>query len=203
MKSKRQKTEDGTFIKIRFYFMSLWLLFVLIFLLTIDVQQFFSITMQRGSIGQLLKSNWLPLTALFLAILGWSGTSLERRRWTGVTNPPYKIESIKNINFEYLTFLTTYIVPLVSFDFSKIRYVVVLAVLLVLIGFIFIRMDLYCANPTLALMGYRLYRANVKGLDVPEGIVLISKDRLSIMSSIKWIPIDELIWVAKEVNNDV
>ena len=151
----------------------------------------------------MLKRNWLAFISLLLAILGWFVASLEKQRWAGVTNPPYEIESIKNENYEYLTFLTTYIIPLICIDLTKIRYVFVLAVLLVLIGFIFIRMDLYCGNPTLALMGYRLYRAEIEGFDAPDGIVLISKDRLSKKSSIKWIPIDKYVWIAKEVKNDV
>lgn len=93
---------------------------------------------------------------------------MERRKWAGVSNPPYEILSVKNENYEYLTFLTTYIIPLICIDLTKVRYVIVLGVLLVLIGFIFIRMDLYYGNPTLALMGYRLYRAEIKGCEAPD-----------------------------------
>lgn len=150
-----------------------------------------------------MKRNWLAFISLLFAILGWLVASREKQRWAGVTNPPYKIESIKNENYEYLTFLTTYIIPLICIDLTKIRYVFVLSVLLVLIGFIFIRMDLYCGNPTLALMGYRLYRAEIKIVDAPDGIVLISKDRLSKRSAIKWISIDKYVWIAKEIKNDV
>ena len=110
---------------------------------------------------------------------------------------------VKNENYEYLTFLTTYIIPLICIDLTKVRYVIVLGVLLVLIGFIFIRMDLYYGNPTLALMGYRLYRAEIKGCEAPDGIILISRDRLNKASSIKWIPIDEYVWIAKEIKNDI
>ena len=193
MGNTRQKHEQDTAIKLRFYFMSLWLLFVLIFLLTVDIPICFSKDAHFIGFGPLLKRNWLAFISLFFAILGWAG----------VTNPPYEIESIKNENYEYLTFLTTYIIPLICIDLTKIRYVFVLAVLLVLIGFIFIRMDLYCGNPTLALMGYRLYRAEIKGVDAPDGIVLISKDRLSKRSAIKWISIDKYVWIAKEIKNDV
>lgn len=56
---------------------------------------------------------------------------------------------------------------------------------------------------TLALMGYRLYRAEIRGVDAPDGVVLISKDRLSKRSAIKWIPIDKYVWIAKEIKNDV
>ena len=52
-------------------------------------------------------------------------------------------------------------------------------------------------------MGYKLYRAEIKGVDAPNGIVLISKDRLSKKSAIKWIPIDKYVWIAKEIKNDV
>jgi len=203
MGNTRQKHEQDTAIKLRFYFMSLWLLFVLIFLLTVDIPICFSKDAHFIGFGPLLKRNWLAFISLFFAILGWLVASREKQRWAGVTNPPYEIGSIKNENYEYLTFLTTYIIPLICIDLTKIRYVFVLAVLLVLIGFIFIRMDLYCGNPTLALMGYRLYRAEIKGVDAPDGIVLISKDRLSKRSAIKWISIDKYVWIAKEIKNDV
>lgn len=152
MGNRRQKHEQDTAIKLRFYFMSLWLLFVLIFLLTVDIPICFSKDAHFIGFGPLLKRNWLAFISLFLAILGWLVASFEKQKWAGVSNPPYEIESIKNENYEYLTFLTTYIIPLICIDLTKIRYVFVLAVLLVLIGFIFIRMDLYCGNPTLALM---------------------------------------------------
>ena len=42
MGNTRQKHEQDTAIKLRFYFMSLWLLFVLLFLLTVDIQICFS-----------------------------------------------------------------------------------------------------------------------------------------------------------------
>lgn len=172
-------------------------------LLTVDIPICFSKDAHFIGFGPLLKRNWLAFISLFLAILGWLVASFEKQKWAGVSNPPYEIESIKNENYEYLTFLTTYIIPLICIDLTKIRYVFVLAVLLVLIGFIFIRMDLYCGNPTLALMGYRLYRAEIRGVDAPDGVVLISKDRLSKRSAIKWIPIDKYVWIAKEIKNDV
>ena len=146
MGNRRKKHEQDTAIKLRFYFMSLWLLFVLIFLLTVDIPICFSKDAHFIGFGPLLKRNWLAFISLFLAILGWLVASFEKQKWAGVSNPPYEIESIKNENYEYLTFLTTYIIPLICIDLTKIRYVFVLAVLLVLIGFIFIRMDCNYVN---------------------------------------------------------
>ena len=167
MENRQKIREKDTGIKLRFYFMSLWLLFVLIFLLTIDIPISFAKDAHFIGIMPLLEKNWLAFSSLLLAILGWIVASGEKRRWAGVSNPPYKI------------------------------------VLLVLFGFIFIRMDLYCGNPTLALMGYRLYRAEIEGVDAPDGVILISKNRLLKESSIKWIPIDKYVWIAKEIINDI
>ena len=172
------------------------------FTLTVDIPINFSKGVHFIGIIPLLKRNWLSFSSLLFAILGWIVASFEKQKWAGVSNPPYKIKSIKNENYEYLTFLTTYIIPLICIDLAKIRYVIVLAVLLILIGFIFIRMDLYCGNPTLALMGYRLFRVEIEGVNAPGGIILISKDHLVNNSSIKWIPIDRYVWIAKEDVND-
>ena len=189
-------------LKFRFYIMSLWLLFLLIFFLTINVESVFDANGVYVGTLAILKRNWLALSSLALCFLGMFFAFQINYEWKGVANPSYKISNIKNENYEYLTFLTTYIIPLICIDLEKVRYVIVLAILLIIIGFIFIRMDLYYGNPTLALMGYRIYRAEIQCFDMPEGVVLISKDKLYSNSFIKWIPISKNVWVAKVVQVD-
>lgn len=140
-------------LKIRFYMMSLWLLFVLIFLLTIDIPV--SLTPNAKFIGwmPLLKRNVLSIVSALLVLISYLLTCKTKYEWKGVTNPPHNINSIKNENYECLTFLTTYIIPLICIDLKNIRYIVILGILLILIGSIFVKMDLYYGNPTLALMG--------------------------------------------------
>lgn len=189
-------------LKVRFYIMSLWLLFVLIFLLTIDIPISFAPNAKFIGIVPLLKKNVLAIISAVLALISYLLTCKTKYEWKGVANPPHKINSIKNENFEYLTFLTTYIIPLICIDLKNIRYIIVLGILLILIGSIFVKMDLYYGNPTLALMGYRLYRAEINNVDATDGVILLSKDRLCGNSSIKWIQIDKFVWVAKEIRND-
>ena len=198
-KSLDKKTSEQRTLKIKLYIMSLWLLFVLIFLLTIDVP--LSIWKSKSALEwfDVLKNNWLPISSLIMVIIGACIAKSIQRKWTGSCNPPVIIKSIRNENYEYLTFLTTYIIPLICIDLTKIRYVIVLIVLLILIGYIFIKMNLYYGNPTLALMGYRLYRAETENSVDSEEIILISKDYLAKGKSIKWIEIDKNVWFAKEV----
>lgn len=178
--------------------MSLWLLFVLVFLLTIDIPICFAPDAKFVGFATLLESNILPIVCLILALTSWIIACRIKYQWSGTMNPDYKIKEIKNENYEYLTFLTTYIIPLICIDLNNIRYVITLFVLLLLIGFIFVKMDLYYGNPTLALMSYRLYRAEIDDVDLPNGVILITKDKLSKGVSIKWIKIDEYVWIAKE-----
>lgn len=190
-------------MKIQFYLMSLCLLFVLIFLLTVDVPLSFDPNAKFIGLEKLLKRNWVALSSLILALVGLLCAFIIQRKWAGLSNPPYTIKTIKNENYEYLTFLTTYIIPLICIDLSEIRSICVLVVLLILIGFIFAKMNLYYGNPTLALMGYKLYRAEIEGVDSPDGVILISKNQLAKGNKFKWIEVDRFVWVAKEIcDND-
>lgn len=200
MRDRKSEPETKKGLKVRFYIMSLWLLFVLIFLLTVDIPINFAPDAKFIGWRELLCRNVLSTISLLCAVVSWILTRNLKYQWRGVTNPSYKIKEIKNENYEYLTFLTTYIIPLICIDLSNLRYIIILVVLLFIIGYIFVRMDLYYGNPTLALMGYRLYRAKIEGVDAPDGVILITQNRLTSGSSIKWIEVDKFIWVAKEVN---
>lgn len=192
------KEKNTTKLKIRFYFMSLWLLFLLITIVAFVKPELAGTETIKDIIIIYLKSNILSIISLVLSIISVLMTLITRYEWKGVNNPPCEIIEIKNENFEYLTFLTTYIIPLICIDFENIRYVIVLIILLTIIGVIFVKMDLYYGNPTLALLGYKIYRATLKGIDAPDGVILITKNKLIRCKSIKWIPLDKYIWVAKE-----
>ena len=192
-------TKANRKMKLRFYIISLWLLFAILFLLSINICGCFDSNNHFVGFTSALQKNWLAAISLLFGVVGLFLSKINEHEWAGVSNPPHVIKAIKNENYEYLTFLTTYIIPLICIDLSQVRYVIVLGVLLVLIGYMFVRMDLYYGNPTLALMGYRLYRVQVDGVDSSDGVILITKDQLHLESAIKWIPVDKYVWIAKEI----
>lgn len=202
-KKQEEYADNNISLKVQLYIMSLWLLFLLIFMLTVDIPISFSSNAKFIGIEEILQRNILATISIVMVVIGVILANLMQYRWKGVTNPPYRIKNIKNENYEYLTFLTTYIIPLICIDLNNIRYVIVLGILLFLIGFIFIKMDLYYGNPTLALLGYRLYKieienSNNEDINDTDEIVVISKERLSKGSSIDWMEVDKNIWFAKE-----
>lgn len=194
-----KKNKTKTLLKVRFYIISLWLLFLLITIVVFVKPKLAGTETIKDIIIVYLKDNIFSIISLTLSIVSVLMTLLTRYEWRGVSSPPCEITEVKNENYEYLTFLTTYIIPLICIDFENIRYIIVLIILLTIIGIIFVKMDLYYGNPTLALLGYKIYRAKLKGIDAPNGVILITKNKLTKGKAIKWIPLDNYVWVAKEI----
>ena len=86
--------KENISLKFRFYIMSLWLLFLLIFFLTINVESIFDANGVYVGTLEILKRNWLALSSLALCFLGMFFALQINYEWKGVSNPPYEISSI-------------------------------------------------------------------------------------------------------------
>ena len=193
---------SGVRRKIDLYVLSLGLLFV-----------FFLIIAGRGpsipfeavdpqAWRDLIVSN--PLPVISLLAIAYCINAYQRFKFDlkGATDIPFEISKIEDINYEHLTFLATYVVPLISFDFGSGRQMIVLGLLLVVMGVIYIKMDLFYANPSLALLGFRINRANGNfKMGEREGIILISRGKLAVGSKVSYIKLDERIYYVKETNS--
>lgn len=125
--------------------------------------------------------------------LGYS--SRFQRKLEGSRRTNYKIVKIQNANYEHLTFLTTYIIPLVVFDLQNVRYVIVLFILLIVIGIIYVKTDMYYANPSLALLGYHIYKVDILSRHgAKEDIIFISKEILHNDMYVNYKELDEKIY---------
>lgn len=191
-KRMKDKDEENKLLKVEMYFISLCLLFLFIFLLS--AQGCYA----NDSLLTILRSNRLALVSIALCLVSYYCYRRMRYMFRGTTNLAVEIKNVRNKDYEYLTFLTTYIIPLVGFDLSKPRYVIILTILLIIIGIIFIKADFYLANPTLALMGYRLYEIeDEEGKDA----IVITMDRLKNGDYIETIPFDKHTYFARRREN--
>jgi hypothetical protein len=97
----------------------------------------------------------------------------------GATLPAEKILEIESLNFETLTFLATYIIPLVCFDLdfhlTEKRNFVMLLLVLALIGWIYVKTNTFYTNPTLAILNFKIYKISTADR---KNIIVISKDKL-------------------------
>lgn len=117
----------------------------------------------------------------------------------GATLPAEKIKAISSLNYENLTFLATYIIPLVCFDLdfhlTTNRNFVMLIFVLILIGWIYVKTNIFYTNPTLAVLNFKIYRITTDGR---SDIIVISRDRLDVGNQILLNKMDDKIFFASK-----
>ena len=146
-------------------------------------------------IGELLKRNIVPLISVLGLIIGAISFYDFNHFLSGTRQMTYAIVEIENKESEHLSFLTTYIIPLICFNFESNRYVIVLLLLLIIIGIIYIRTDLYYANPTLAILGFRIYKVKLERNDISKSnVILISRKKLFLRDFVSYKKLDEKIF---------
>jgi len=184
--------------KLDLYILSLALLFIFFIIITINIPVCMGNDCKFIGIKELPISNVVAL--LSAVLLGYCFYAYKRFDFDlkGTTDIPFEITKIQGINYEHLTFLATYVVPLISFDFESGRQMIVLAMLLIVMGIIYIKTDLFYANPSLALLGFHIYQGNgnFKTGDREE-IILICRNRLVAGQKVSYIKLDDRIYYVK------
>jgi hypothetical protein len=188
--------------KVDLYILSLGLLFVFFIIITIKLPDCRFLILDWSSWKILFSENTIPIISVVLLI--YCGVAYKKFDFDlkGAVEIPFEIKKIEGINYEHLTFLATYVVPLISFDFGSGRQMIVLALLLIVMGIIYIKTDLFYANPSLALMGFHIYRADgYFKTGVREGVILICRGKLVKGQKVSYIKLDDRIYYAKGVGN--
>ncbi|MGV4477921.1 anti-phage protein KwaA [Ornithobacterium rhinotracheale] len=188
--------------KIGLFFLSLWLLFLLTIIITVDIPIYLEDNWEFVGWEYLILNNILPILCIVCLIISTVSYLDFRFIIKGAPELSFKIEKVESIEYENLTFLTTYIVPLICFNFASIRYQIVWGILLLVIGMIYIRTDLFYKNPTLAILKFRIYKIDGVFADQSErkGKILITREILSVNDRVKYIKLDERIYYGFKVN---
>lgn len=186
--------------KFELYIMSLWLLFFLIIVLTADIPICFEENCSFIGFEKLLLANIIPTVSLVFLILGAIFYLRFDYRISGSKQISSEVIEAEDYNYEHLTFLTTYIIPLICFDLTSTRYVSVLGFLLLVIGIIYVKTDKFYANPTLAVLGFRLYKVNLRSrTGTKKSVVVITKHRLTETNLVNTLYLDEKVCFARKV----
>ena len=188
-----------TINKIELYITSLWFLFLLIIVVTIDMPLCFGSECRfLGSIF-VIKNNVVPIVSFLFLMFGVLFIYRFDSRISIGGKIPVKIIKIEDLNYEHLTFLTTYIIPLICFNLTSTRYLLALAILLIVIGLIYIKTDKFYANPTLAVLGFRLYKVTIETrVGVNECVILITKDKLSNLDRVRTLEVNFNVLFARK-----
>jgi len=186
--------------KIQLYIISLWFLFFILFWIKIDVPICFGENCEFVGFPELIRKNDVPVVSLLLLFVGaFLYLNFNHDVETGAPITPKRITKIENINSETLSFLASYIIPLACLDMDKSRSLLLLFLLLILIGWIYVRTNLFYTNPTLAIMGFKVYKIDTAN---SVGLIVISKQSLVVNDWILPRKVNEGIYFAKKRNHD-
>jgi len=187
--------------KIDLYVLSLALLFLFFIILTAELPKEPFALKDIAYWMALAEVN--PIAIISLILLAYCFYAYKKFDFDlrGTTDIPFEIKKIEGINYEHLTFLATYVVPLISFDFGSGRHMIVLGLLLVVMGAIYIKTDLFYANPSLALLGFHIYRADGHFKNGERnGIILVCRERFQAGQKVSYIKLDDRIYYVKGVS---
>lgn len=191
--------KERTRRKIDLYVLSLAILFCFFIFITLKIPFCFGEQCKFVGWFFLFKNNIVPLVCVCLLVYCYIAYARFKYDVNRSIELPLTIKKIEKINYEHLTFLATYIIPLITFDFEKERYVIVLAVLLIIMGIIYIKTDLFYANPSLALLGFNIYKVDIEfDGGHKEGVILISRKILEVDNMVSYILLDDRIYYSGE-----
>lgn len=179
--------------KFEFYIISLFFLFFLLFITQVPVN--FDMGSKFIGFKSLFTIHLLITLCVVFMLLGIIFFFKFKYNFeAGSSLLPIKVNEIENVNFESVTFLATYIVPLACIDLDKDRSPLLLIVILILIGWIYIKTNLFYTNPTLAVWGYHIYKISS---DQKKNIIIITRKKVFVGDDLFLKNIDDKIFLAK------
>ncbi|NOW98960.1 anti-phage protein KwaA [Mucilaginibacter sp. SG564] len=180
--------------KIGLYIVSLVLLFVSIIIKKVDYAIYDQHHVFIGYKAIALK-NVPTVMCLFFILLGGIIYKLFFYELDGDFAHPKTIKSIENISNNHLSFLATYILPFVTFDFAGCRNWLLFFFMIIIIGIIYVKTNFFYTNPTLSLFGVYVYYIDFENDD--QRIIAISRKKLLSHDVVRRRLIDENIFFVK------
>lgn len=183
--------------KLKLFIMSFWIFFVLLIIVTIDIP----ICLRNDCIfigwNQLIIiNNIIAIGSFIFLLLGILFYYQFLNNLRGDLDLPVEIKKIENINYEYFALLMT-IISLIAFDFYTIRGFILLVVLLFILGGIFMKTELFYSNPSFALLGFHIYKANTNNPHLQNSI-FITKDKIKLGDKVKYLKISDQVYFTKK-----
>lgn len=119
------KKKDWSVIKrkVDLYILSLWLLFIFFIIITVKVPICFGEQCKFIGWWELITNNIIPIISMIFVAYGFIAYKRFKYDTKGSAEIPFEIKKVESINYEHLTFLATYVIPLITFDFEKARYI--------------------------------------------------------------------------------
>lgn len=192
--------------KIAFYILSMAFLFVIVGFLCMDIP--FEIGGEFIGWTQLWNNSefgiYIVVTSLIIEFVVYKFLKSSWKKNSAELS--VKVIQKEDLNYNILNFIASYFIPLVSFDYVKFNHWIVLLLLFVIIGIIFCKSNGFYNNPTLALLGFRLYQTKIKTQKVDkkeseESLIIICQRELSVNDKFQYVMLSDGVGVVTTINN--
>ena len=193
---------ERPYIKILLYILSLWLLFISLIIMSYDVNiiDIIKSSIKNNSflffINSLKTKNIVFIISVFFVLSGIAIYYIFIYSIKGGWSNSVKVTNVSNENHEHLEFLATYVMPLVFTDVNSKRTVLNLFLMIFAIGAIYIKTNKFYSNPSLAILGFKIYKGTVNDRG-EENMVIISRKEIQNDSIIQYIKIDQFTCLVK------
>ena len=199
METEERNEDNGiVMLKLSLYCISLWILMFMLIVLKIDVSM---VGKKNGldALKEFLCTNMFSWICICIFFAGLIGYAYFKDYLKNAKRLPVEIEECESVNYENLSFLATYVIPLVCFPMKTDREIFVLFAVIIIIGCIFVKTNLYYTNPSLVLMGFNVYSVRCKnGAAFKNGIVIV-KGKLKANDTIKYMSLSDNVYFVRRI----
>lgn len=186
--------------QIKLYIMSLWILFVLVLVATLNIPVSFDSNATFVGWKMLLSiNNVVAFLCILFILMGLLFYYQFNYRLKGAPNGlPIMITKIENINYEYVSLFMT-LLSVIAFDFNTFRGAILFFLVLLILGAIFIKTELFYSNPSFALLGFYIYRVETGHMDIiSNGSILIARGKIKCRDKVNYIKISETVFYCQK-----
>ncbi|RGM47927.1 hypothetical protein DXC13_09810 [Agathobacter rectalis] len=195
---EKDKDSRIVLLKLSLYCISLWILMFMLIVLKIDVSM---IDEKNGlnTLKEFLCANIFSWVCICIILVGLMGYVYFKDYLKNAKRLPVEIEECESVNYENLSFLATYVIPLVCFPMETDREIFVLFAVITIIGCIFVKTNLYYTNPSLVLMGFNVYSVKCKNGGAFKNGIVIVKGKLKVKDIIKYMSLSDNVYFARRI----
>lgn len=182
------------FHKIGMYILSMWLLSLIVVILSLNLP--FEFGGEFIGFRQMVHHPWLTSIFLVFFIAAIVYYFVLKEELSSTQQFSVEITEISSKQSDPLAFLASYFVPLVSFQLDIPSHEIVLILLFIVIGVMYVKGGLFHMNPTLLLLGFKMYDVEYAKDGHNYHVVAISESTLNKGNRIRHIKISNDIWFA-------
>ena len=185
-------------VPILIYIHSLWIFFALSIINTFNPDFIDVSSSLYVNLSSAIALNIVPLICIFFLLIGCLYQLTFKFEVSGAYAKVRKITKIENITHENsLSYLTSNIIPLLSLGSAGFRELSLTSLIVFITGAVFIKTDMYYLNPTLTLLGYKIYRIHRDG--EKKELIVMSCDCLKEGNMVKVRQINDNIYIGRLV----